>query len=264
MITSKNSTQIQVIFKLILFLFITTKAVTIDVLVSTDGISKGTITVTCSNNPSQEPLKGLGVQFTVNSQLNLSSVQVKPPLNDRWSMAKPQLKRDHNKIDIMSISPFSVINKKDTTTRIFIASCKISGASITTLSYDEIVKNITIVDALDASTSPLQITPVIKYDGCVGTLAGDELRIQNPVIRKMGSSYSLAFKIDRKMSIRTYIINAQGKLVKLFPLKNYVRGFHTIRWDGSNQHNSPVAAGIYFIQIEIGNKTYNKKVSILR
>ncbi len=252
------------IFKLILFLCVTTNAVTIDVFVFTDGVSNGTITITCSNNPSQEALKGIGVQFTINSGLDVSSVQVEPPLNNMWSMVRPQLKRDHNKIDIISISPFSVVNKKDTTVEVFIASCQISGAGLKTLPYNEIIQNITIADALDASASSVQITLTTNYDGCVGTLSGDEPGVNKTVIRKMGRSYSLAFKIDRKKAIRTFIINAQGKVVKHFPERNYDKGFHTIRWDGSNQHGTPVAAGIYFIQIEIGNKTYNKKVSVLR
>ena len=64
------------------------------------------------------------------------------------------------------------------------------------------------------------------------------------------------------VSIKVY--NILGQEVKTLVKDSQLPGFYTITWDGRNRYGRPIATGLYFYQVIIGEKVFNKKMTILK
>ena len=61
------------------------------------------------------------------------------------------------------------------------------------------------------------------------------------------------------------IYDCSGRLVNTFVFATANKLLPvTVRWDGTDRNNRPVAAGVYFIQCEIGNAAAIKKAILMR
>jgi len=67
---------------------------------------------------------------------------------------------------------------------------------------------------------------------------------------------------DTKVNLKVY--NIKGQVVNTL-LKKYIEsGEHKITWDGKDNNNKPVASGIYFYKISVGNEKKDKKMLLLK
>jgi len=75
---------------------------------------------------------------------------------------------------------------------------------------------------------------------------------------------SIPIYISRDMNVDLSVFNIKGQKVKTLTSGNLTSGKHTFTWDGRNEHNQPVSAGVYFYRLECGIETVNKKMLIVR
>jgi len=89
----------------------------------------------------------------------------------------------------------------------------------------------------------------------------DEIEIRpNPSERAVTISYSLARAGD--VEIRVY--DATGKLVRRLVAESMDAGRHAIVWDGRDYRGEEVRSGLYFIEFKTGNRTFIRKLIMLR
>ena len=65
------------------------------------------------------------------------------------------------------------------------------------------------------------------------------------------------------------IYDASGNLVKQFDLGYQLAGSYetkaqAVHWDGTNDFGEPVASGIYFYNLAVGNYNSTRKATILK
>ncbi len=65
-----------------------------------------------------------------------------------------------------------------------------------------------------------------------------------------------------KVVLRIFDIN--GRLLVKQTLAHNEAGIFTFHWNGQNQQGKPVASGMYFYQIQYGNKVLTKKMILIR
>lgn len=78
----------------------------------------------------------------------------------------------------------------------------------------------------------------------------------NPFVNQTTIRYSLSAK--SKTSLLIYDIT--GRLVTTLVSKDVNPGINSINWNGRNERNQPVAAGIYFYQLKTPNYTKTNKI----
>lgn len=83
----------------------------------------------------------------------------------------------------------------------------------------------------------------------------------NPFINETTIQYSLGSE-PLPVSLRIY--NLFGEEVVTLINKIQTPGPHTVRWSGVNQNGLPVAAGVYFYQLQIGQNHLLKKLAVIR
>jgi len=68
--------------------------------------------------------------------------------------------------------------------------------------------------------------------------------------------------VPYNVSIKIY--NLLGQEVKTLVKEPQLPGFYSITWDGKNRYGQLVSTGLYFYQVIIGNKVFNKKMTVLK
>ena len=67
---------------------------------------------------------------------------------------------------------------------------------------------------------------------------------------------------DDKISLKVY--NLKGEEVRNLVSGTYRAGYHTIRWNGTNQDSEPVASGVYIYMLEAGTFHSVKKMLLMK
>ena len=77
-------------------------------------------------------------------------------------------------------------------------------------------------------------------------------------------STNINYDLPEESHVTITVFDIIGKHVKTLVKGNQLAGFKTIRWDGKNQNNENVAAGMYVYQIKSGLNVLSKKMILLR
>ena len=66
------------------------------------------------------------------------------------------------------------------------------------------------------------------------------------------------------MFVKIFIYDILGRIVKILVNRSQTAGFKSIQWDGTNDRNEQVSAGIYFYTIQVGDIRQTNKMILLR
>ena len=75
---------------------------------------------------------------------------------------------------------------------------------------------------------------------------------------------TLRFDLPEISDVRLTIYNVLGKRVKSFKMQNTPAGYHSIRWDATNDFGSPVSAGVYLYQLQAKDFVKTRKMVLLK
>jgi hypothetical protein len=68
---------------------------------------------------------------------------------------------------------------------------------------------------------------------------------------------------DTPAPVRFIVYDVAGKRVRTVYDKKCVPGLYTITWDGRNEQDRRVAAGVYVCRIRIGGQEFTRKITIV-
>jgi len=77
-------------------------------------------------------------------------------------------------------------------------------------------------------------------------------------------STSISFSLKEKSSVTISIYNIKGELVKTLLKKELASGKHSVTWDGKNNHNKSVSAGIYLLKMNTKDYHSMRKMIMLK
>ena len=95
-------------------------------------------------------------------------------------------------------------------------------------------------------------------------LLADDLIVDKNYLSEYQSDNFLRFDLPEISDIRLTIYNVLGKRVKSFKMQNTPAGYHSIRWDATNDFGSPVSAGVYLYQLQAKDFVKTKKMILLK
>jgi len=76
---------------------------------------------------------------------------------------------------------------------------------------------------------------------------------------------TITFDLKTPAGVTLNIYNLRGQKVKTLLHEKRDAGTHTVLWNGTNDHNEPVASGIYFYQLQTGvNQSTIKKMILMK
>ncbi len=72
------------------------------------------------------------------------------------------------------------------------------------------------------------------------------------------------FALTRDSHVVINIYNTLGQQIGTLIDTRYTAGFHSVRWDGKDRNGRPVSSGVYLYQIQAGEFSQVKKMSLIR
>jgi len=75
---------------------------------------------------------------------------------------------------------------------------------------------------------------------------------------------TIRFSLPIKTKVKLNIYTIKGQLVKDLIDDTLTRGFHTLNWDGRNQHGKAAGSGLYLIRFETDDNVIVKKAMMLK
>jgi len=81
----------------------------------------------------------------------------------------------------------------------------------------------------------------------------------NPVYE----STTIPFRLNPAGDVVIKIMNCMGREIKTLTNEYYPAGDHAVKWNGTDQYGARVPSGIYFYQVQAGNKIWTGKMSVI-
>jgi hypothetical protein len=78
------------------------------------------------------------------------------------------------------------------------------------------------------------------------------------------SSTNIPLHLIHSSEISVKIVNIQGQTVNLILNGHLSAGNHLLRWNGTDESGNPVASGMYFYELQIGNNRIRKPMVLLK
>jgi len=95
-------------------------------------------------------------------------------------------------------------------------------------------------------------------------LLADDLIVDKSYLSEYQSDNFLRFDLPEISDVKLTIYNVLGKRVKSFKMQNTPAGYHSIRWNATNDFGSPVSAGVYLYQLQAKGFVKTRKMILLK
>ena len=59
----------------------------------------------------------------------------------------------------------------------------------------------------------------------------------------------IRFELHEGGQVRVSIFNSIGEVIRILADGNFAAGFHSLRWEGRNDHGEKVQSGLYFYRL---------------
>ena len=133
------------------------------------------------------------------------------------------------------------------------------------LSQDE--KELFIYIDGDASMTTVEVSyQLFSKDGEAGNGimelgSPDEFKLYQNYPNPFNSQTTFQYDVAEATSVKIYIYNTLGQLVKTIDRGDNSVGTHTVEWDGKNDDGDTLSSGVYFYQLR--TKDFNKTMKML-
>jgi flagellar hook assembly protein FlgD len=77
------------------------------------------------------------------------------------------------------------------------------------------------------------------------------------------SATRIAFAVPREQDATLRVFDVQGRLVRTLVNGPVSAGTHTVEWNGRNDQERTVSAGVYFYRLEADGKSATRKMILL-
>jgi flagellar hook assembly protein FlgD len=75
---------------------------------------------------------------------------------------------------------------------------------------------------------------------------------------------TFSFELEETSVVKIVIYDLAGKVVKTVANGEFAQGANQVQWNGTNDGDAPVSAGVYFYRIEAGNSLITNRIVLTR
>jgi hypothetical protein len=105
----------------------------------------------------------------------------------------------------------------------------------------------------------------IVYRGvtAVGEAAGDDIGLATRPLPTRGPLV-VSFSLSQPSSVTLSLFDVHGRRVRIVEAGGLGPGRHDLRWDGRDQTGAPVMAGLYYLQLRAGARSWTRRIPVVR
>ena len=206
--------------------------------------------------PELENIGAFKMHIQFSDNMDISQISTDAPRTGAWSQITPKLRTLENSVEVFCLNPALANSHITDTTEMFNLSFEFSAGQDADSHFDAIVDSIWFTECID--TRGNETTPLFNLTtGLLSSSAGKRGKSQQITHRSNGRVHSLSFNLGEKQKITARVVDVRGRIITRLASRQFTPGLHTVRWPVNNQS---IATGTYFMQLEINNYTYSKKV----
>lgn len=213
--------------------------------------------------PKQEPIGAVDLRIRLKKGIEVNTVYMNTDIISPWSQVKPVFAREGDELRISAIAPAIQFSQSNKSFQMFTAELGFSSGFPTPPTFNQVVDSAWVVRALDPSGKELAAVSLQA-----GATRNAEPNLKNHRHRvtyhQVQRLHSFSFALAKKSAYRAFISDAFGKRVKSLGTGVLDAGHQRITWDSRGANGQPAFSGVYFIQIEIDNQVYSRKVRVVR
>jgi hypothetical protein len=75
---------------------------------------------------------------------------------------------------------------------------------------------------------------------------------------------TVTFQLPETAPVELVIFNTLGQKVKTLAAGMKPAGYHTLKWDATNENGAAVASGVYYLQVRAGAQQFRQKMVLMR
>jgi hypothetical protein len=210
------------------------------------------------HSPAKEPLGAIRVRLKLKPEAGLAAYSNVRPVEGPWSQFPAQVERKNDELVIWAMAPN--IGASRDSTPMLIADLPIafeSGGAMT--KAEDVIDSVIVEEAY---------TPFGKKTLAGGALTTTGLRTvkdvtgPGPVERVRGRTRTLDFTLTKPRRVTVYVSDIRGKRMATILDRKMPAGMHEVAWNGTSDGGHPLPAGTYFLRLEAGAYTYDRKLEV--
>jgi hypothetical protein len=222
----------------------------------------GAAEVTVKHIPSTEPIAALSLHFTFHRADAVGEMIASAPACGLWSQVGPEVVREGEDVTVMSVAPTYVASADTVPAVVFRVRFQMTDSAAGG-SFAQTFDSIWVGELIDADGREIPGIGLALND--VTGVKGREPSAPRFDItcRRVQREYRLSFRVAAPTYVKVTVMNAKGQAVRNL-LRRKVAGMHTVGWDGCNEAGAAMPGGTYFLQLQTGTATYNKRISLVK
>ncbi len=157
-----------------------------------------------------------------------------------------------------------------TTTATFSASSITAGPNVTIATTGDVILNAETIAIIPQffiiQGGKLQVvsgTPPVSVE-TEDPIIPDEFIVHQNFPNPFNPETEIRFALTKGSHVVINVYNTLGQQIDTLIDRQYAAGFHSVRWDGKDRNGNPVSSGIYLYQIQAGEFSQVKKMSLIR
>jgi hypothetical protein len=207
--------------------------------------------------PAREPIAALHARLHFRAAAGLSAVTISAPEQGAWSQVQPRCTRVGDALDLWLLAPATGESRDSSEKTMAGLVLTISGgATITTAG--QLIDSVEILAALGPDGRTL--SPAKNLTTSLRPLAGPGATQAREVSR--GNLKSLLFNLGKAQRVRAYIADAKGRAAATLFDGKLGKGLQEISWDPVRPGGKSLTPGTYFLRLQAGSFTYDRKMEV--
>jgi len=146
--------------------------------------------------------------------------------------------------------------------------CNVDLSGLNTTTYDTLRLKVKFIAYASAPNPSLTMWALGKTGGITSVpLSDDKLKfilyLPNPNIFRSGNETEIKYQIPGEVEVKLGVFDLLGREVKSIVNAKQSRGTYSVKWSGTNNYDTRLARGIYFLRMEAGGFRDVKKLVFL-
>ncbi len=207
--------------------------------------------------PARESVVALHARLHFRAMAGLSAVTLSAPDQGAWSQVQPRCTRMGDVLDLWLMAPAMGESRDSSEKEMAGLALTITGATAITAA-GELIDSVEILEALGPDGRHL--SPSKNMTTSLLSLAAPGFSQAREVAR--GNLKYLLFNLGKAQRVRAYIADVKGRdAATLFDGK-LGKGLQEISWDPARPGGKSLSPGTYFLRLQAGSFTYDRKMEV--
>ncbi len=197
----------------------------------------------------------------------------------RRCLVKTEIKRLSGAILVLMVMLSQHVNAQDLVLRdttlatavTFSANSIAAGPNLTIASTGEVILSagtLTVIPKFFVvSGGKFQVvsgTAPVSVETAAPTVMPDEFIVHQNFPNPFNPETEIRFALPQDSHVVVTIYNALGQGIRTLTNTRFAAGFHSVNWDGKDKNGNPVSSGVYIYQMQAGEFSQVRKMSLIR